>query len=164
MGNKIYINPETALKFADSAQSPDENLTLTNLVAGSGQISNQHDLGSAARSEWYEWRATFQFNTAPVIGESIDIYISTSDGTNPDGQQGTVDAAFSDIESLRNMQYIGSVIVTSVDADHNMTSGGVLRIATRYFSVVVHNNSADNLKNNTGVNTILVTPIPSEVQ
>lgn len=164
MANKVYINPETALKFADSAQSPDVDLTLANLVTGSGQISDRYDLGAAARSEWYEWRATFQFDTAPVIGESVDIYISTSDGTNEDGQEGISNATIGDIESLKNMSHIGSVIVTSVDVDHDMTAAGICRIVSRYFSVVVHNNTADNLKNNTGVNMIMITSIPPEVQ
>jgi hypothetical protein len=163
MANKIYIKPETSMKFADSAQSPDETLTLANLVAGSGQISDRHDLGSIARSEWYEWRATFQFDTAPVVGESVDIYISTSDGTNEDGQEGISDTVIGNIESIKNMSYIGSVIVTSVDIDHDMTTAGICRIVSRYFSVIVHNNTADNLKNSTGVNMVMITPIPPEV-
>jgi hypothetical protein len=162
--NKVYINPETPLKFADSAQSPTKNLTLANLAAGAGRISAQHDLGDSARSEWYEWRATFQFATTPIVDETVDIYLSTSDGTDEDGQEGTSDAAIGSTNSLKNMYYIGSVIVTSTDTNHDMTAAGICRIVARYFSVVIHNNTADNLRNDTGVNTIMIIPIPQEVQ
>jgi hypothetical protein len=164
MANIVYINPEDALKFADSAQSPTKNLTMANLAAGAGRVSAQHDLGDSARAEWYEWRATFQFATAPVINETVDIYLSTSDGTDEDGQEGTSDAVLGSTNSLRNMYYIGSVTVTSADTNHDMTCAGVCRIVARYFSVVVHNNTADNLRNDTGVNTIMITPIPQEIQ
>ncbi len=163
MANKVYINPETALKFADSAQSPDKNLTLTALAAGAGRVSAQHDLGASARSEWYEWRATFQFATIPVPGETIDIYLSTSDGTDEDGQEGIADAALGDTGSLKNMQYIGSVEVTTATQDHDMTASGRCWIVARYFSVVVHNSTVDALKTDTAVHTVMITPIPSEV-
>lgn len=162
--NKVYINAETPLKFADSAQSPSKNLTLANLTNGAGRVSAQHDLGDSARSEWYEWRATFQFATTPVVGETVDIYLSTSDGIDEDGQEGILDAVLVSTNSLKNMYYIGSVVVTSTDASHDMTAAGVCRIVAQYFSIVVHNNTADSLKNDTSVNTIMITPIPQEVQ
>jgi hypothetical protein len=164
MANKIYTAPETAILFADSAQTPTAQITLANLAAGAGRVSAQHDKGSGSKAAWFKWRATFQFDTAPVVSETVLIYVSTSDGTDEDGQEGTSDAALGSTNSLPNMQLIGVFIVTSTDASHDMTTSGICHIPDRYFSVVVHNNTADNLKNDTSVNTITFTPIPDEVQ
>ncbi len=164
MANKVYINPETELRFADSAQTPDKDLTLAGLAAGAGRVSARHDLGASARSEWYEWRATFRFQTAPVVGETVDLYLSSSNGIDEDGQEGTVDAALGTTDSLKNMHYIGSVVVTSTDANHPMTASGICRIVARYFSVVVHNNTADQINTATTVNKVMITPISPEVQ
>ena len=164
MANKIYVDPESAIKFADAAQSPDAQLTLANLAAAACRVSAQHDLGAAARSEWYRLRATVQFATAPVVGETVDVYLATSDGTDEDGQEGTSDAALGSTNSLKNMHFIGCLVVTSTGADHDMTASFICRIPDRYVSVVVHNNTADNLRNDTGVNTITLTPIPPELQ
>jgi len=164
MPNKVYINPETALKFADSAQTPTKTLTLTGLATDTGRISARHDLGATARSEWYEWRATFQMGTAATVGDTIDLYLSTSDGTNPDGQEGTTDATIGSVDSLKNMTFIGSVIIDTISTNTSITSSGICRIVSRYVSVVVYNNTTVSLRANTTVNNVLLTPIPPEVQ
>lgn len=164
MANKVYVAKETALTFADSAQTPTANLTLSALGAGSGRVSARHDLGASSVSRLYEWRATFQMGTAGVVGETIDIYLSTSDGTNPDGEEGTADAALSSTNKLKNMQYIGSVSVDTTSTNTDITSSGFCEINSRYFSVVVHNNTADALKTDTAVHGVKLTPVPDEVQ
>jgi hypothetical protein len=45
-----------------------------------------------------------------------------------------------------------------------MTVSEDFEVVDRYFSIVVFNNTADNLRNNTGANTITVTPVPPEAQ
>ena len=162
MANKVYIAPESSVTFTDSAG--DVVITLQNLAAGAGRISVRHDKGANSQAIDFAWRATMQFETAPVVGETVDLYLSTSDGTNPDGEEGAADAALSDPDKLLNMLYIGSVKVTSVGDATDMTASGIITIAPRYFSVVVHNNTADNLKNTAEVNDVIVTPIPAEIQ
>jgi len=162
MPNKVYIARETSITFTDS--SGDVALTLNNLAAGAGRISAQEDRGAGSFALDCEVRAVIEFDTAPVVGETVDIYISTSDGTDPDGQEGVADAALGSTNSLKNMLYVGSLIVTSTDADHQMTASFVCRIPTRYFSIVVHNNTADNLQATANTSWIIVTPIPSEIQ
>jgi hypothetical protein len=164
MANKVYVNQETAITFGDSAQSPDAQITLANLAAGAGRVSAQHDLGSGARAARYKWRMTIQFETAPVVGETVYLYASTSDGTDEDGQEGTSDAALGSTDSLKNMQLIGALVVTSTDANHDMTASGFVYLLDRYVSIAVHNDTADNLKNSTTANTITLTPSPPELQ
>lgn len=158
---KIYVLEETAIPWGDTATNV---MTLNNLAASGGaRIGGRKDLGAAARSEWYNWRFTTQFETAPVVAEVIDIYLAWSDGTNEDGQLGTADAAGAE-EAGRNMKLIGHLIVTSVDAAHDMTASGIARIPTRYVSPMIVNNTADNLKATNDTSLFVLTPMPPQVQ
>lgn len=164
MANKIYHATETSLLFADAAQAEDETLTLSALAAAAGRISARHDFGAASKSRIYEWRATFQMATAGVVGETIEIYLSTSDGTNPDGEEGTADAALSSSNKLKNMHLIGVVVVDTTTIDTDITSSGCFVLSARYASICVFNNTADALKTDTAVHGVVIAPVPDEVQ
>ena len=161
MPRLVYVKRETLIMWTDTTG----NLicTLNNLAAGAVRLGARKDFGAGSTPEWYSWRLTVQFATAPVVGETIDVYLSTSDGMEEDGQLGSADAA-GDTNSIRNMHYIGSLTVTSADADHDMTFSGVCRITTRYVSPCIHNNTADNLKATNVTSEFTLTPIPSELQ
>lgn len=162
MANKIYIARETAITFKGSGG--DVVITLNNLATGVARISAQKDNGAGSKALEYEVRAVMEFETVPVVGETVDLYLVTSDGTDPDGQEGTSDADVGDNGSLKNMTFIGSVIVTTATVDHQMTASFIIRIPTRYYSIVVHNNTADNLQATANTCWVIVTPIPYEVQ
>lgn len=159
--SKQYIARETAIVWSDTAG--DLVITINNLAAGAVQVGARKDWGAGSTSEWYTWRLTVQFETDPVVGETVDIYLSTSDGTEEDGQGGAANAA-GDTNMIKNMMLIGVLVVTSTDAAHDMTASGICRIPTRYASPVIYNHAADNLKavNDTGEFTL--TPIPPEMQ
>ncbi len=158
---KIYARREAAIVWGDSGR--DLVMTLNNLAADAVRVGARKDWAAASTSEWYTWRLTVQFETAPVIGETINIYLSWSDGTEEDGQLGTADAA-GDTDSLANMKLIGQLIVTSTDTAHDMTASGICRIPTRYVSPVIHNDTVDNLKATANVSEFTLTPIPPDVQ
>jgi len=162
MANKVYIARETATVWSDTAGG--KVMTLNNLAAGAARIGAQLDLGAGSTSEWYSWRLTVQFETAPVVGETVGIYLSTSDGGEEDGQEGTADAVLGSTNSLKNMHLIGILVVTSTDADHDMTASGICRIPTRYVCPVVFNNTADNLQATNDTGEFTLTPIPPEIQ
>ena len=161
MASKVYVARETAIVWSDSAG--DMVITLNNLAAGAVRVGARKDWGAGSTSEWYEWRLTVQFATAPVVGETIDIYLSTSDGTEEDGQLGVADAA-GDTNSIKNMHFIGALVVTSTDADHDMTASGICRIATRYVSPCIYNHTTDNLRATNDTSEFTLTAIPPEVQ
>jgi len=152
---------ETPIVFQESAG--DTVITLLNMLTNVARVSARHDLGAGSTADRYQWQATFQFNTAPVVGETVDLYIALSDGTLEDGDVGTVDAAVL-TPVLRNLSYIGSVVVQAATLGVDFRASGICTIPSRYFSLVVHNNTADSLKNTANVNTITFTPIPPEVQ
>jgi len=162
MANKVYVARETAIVWSDTAG--DLAMTLNDLDAGVARIGAQKDWGAGSTSEWYEWRLTVQFETAPVVGETVLVYLSTSDGSEEDGQEGAADADVADNNSLKNMHLIGVLVVTSTDADHDMTASGICRIPTRYVCPVIHNNTADNLAAHNDVSEFTLRPIPPEVQ
>jgi len=162
MANKVYVARETPIVWGDTAG--DLAMTINNLAAGAGRVGAERDFGAGSTAEWFTWRLTVQFETAPVVGETVDVYLSTSDGTEEDGQEGVANAAVGDNNSLKNMLFIGSLVVTSVAPAHDMTASGVCRIPTRYVSPVIHNNTADNLKATNDTGEFTLTPIPPEVQ
>lgn len=162
MGSKIYVARETAIVWSDT--TGDLAITLNNLAAGAGRVGARKDFGIGSTSEWYEWRLTVQFETAPVVGETVEIYLSTSDGTEEDGQVGTADAALDSSNTLKNLKLIGILVVSSTDADHDMTTSGICRIPTRYVSPIIYNNTADNLQAANDTCEFTLTPIPPEIQ
>lgn len=162
MANKVYVARETPIVWSDTAGGL--VMTLNNLAAGAGRVGAQKDFGAGSTAEWYSWRLTVQFETAPVVGETVQIYLSTSDGTEEDGQEGEADAALGSANSLKNMQLIGLLTVTSTDADHDMTASGICRIVTRYVSPVIYNATADNLQATNDTGEFTLTPIPPELQ
>lgn len=162
MANKVYVARETAILFRDSGG--DYALTLNNLAAGVARISAQADQGAGPKAIDFTVRVVVEFDTAPVVGRTIDVYLVTSDGTDPDGQEGTSDADVGTNESLKNMTFIFPLVVTSTDADHQMTASAIIRIPTRYYSIAIHNNTADNLQATANTSWVIVTPIPPEIQ
>lgn len=162
MVSKIYVARETPVVWRDS--TGDLVCTLNNLTAITGvRVGARKDWGAGSTPEWYEWRLTVQFETAPVVGETVDVYLSTSDGVEEDGQLGVGDAV-GDVNSIRNMHLIGHLVVTSTDVTHDMTASGICRIVTRYVSPAIYNKTADNLKATNDTSEFTLTPIPPEQQ
>ena len=161
MADKQYVAREAPTVWGDSGR--DLIMTLNNLAAGAVRLGARKDFGAGSTSEWYTWRLTVQFETAPVVGKVILVYLSWSDGTEEDGQLGTADVA-GDTNSLKNMKEIGKLTVTSTDAAHDMTASGICRIPTQYVSPAIHNDTAANLKATANVSEFTLTPIPPEAQ
>ena len=171
MANLEYINPETTIWFvpAAAAQAEDAAFECHNLAAAAGIQSAHLDLGVAAHSGWYEWRAFVQFATTPVLGEVIKIYLKTSGSSasataHPDNDDGTGAGAVSAVDKLNNLLYLGCIVVDQATADIEMVASGIVFIGARGINIVFWNASADALTNDVDENGFLLTPIPAEVQ
>jgi hypothetical protein len=166
MADKIYQHDESVLHFvpATAAQAEDVAFEVHNLAAGAGRQSAQLDLGVSARATWYAWRAFVQFATIPVVGETVDIYIKTSDGTHPDNDDGTSEGAVSSDDKLKNLTLIGTIVVDEAVADIEMVASGVVSLDARYVQIVFENSTADALTNDVDENGFNLTPVPQEVQ
>lgn len=161
MPNKVYTQTETAQVFTDAGG--DVVFDLGGLAADGVRVSAQLDLGAAPRADRYEWRLIIDgFDTAPVVGESCDCYLATSDGTYTDADV-SGDGAGS-VDDLPNLMYLGSAIVQTTTAGDDLVVSGVVEIVARYVNAVVHNNTADALLSTADAHKFILTPVPPEVQ
>jgi len=163
MPSKVYRAVETPIVFRDSGG--DVVITLNNLGFGAGRVSARYDRGAGSLSESHEVTGVFQFETAPALGEAVELYLFQSDGTYMDGTLGTSDAALT-ADKRRNGILIGAVIVdTTSTATDIIARFQNVPITSRYYSIGVWNASAgDNLENTANASRVIVTPMPPEVQ
>lgn len=162
MTSKAYQLPETALQWLSS--TGDAVITLTSLAAGAGRQGALRDFGATAHARDYAWRAWVLFATAPVVGETIDIYWKSSDGTHPDNDDGTGDAAVSAEDKLKNLTYIGSIVVDEASATPEFAGSGNVEIMHRHGSPVFWNASADALSATALDHGFKLTPMPIQGQ
>ncbi len=160
--NLIYVNPEAAITWRDTGGT--HLLTLTSVGAGAGRQGAQHEFGTDARARRYNWRAFVQFATTPVLGETVDIYAKTGDGTHFDNDDGTGDIALSAEDKLRNLTLIGSIVVDEATADLEMSASGSIEIDAEKFMPVIFNNTADALTSTASEHGFDLVPVPDEVQ
>ena len=163
MANKVYRAIETPVVFRDS--SGDVVISLLYLDIGTGRVSAQKDRGAGSIAQLHEVIGVFQFETAPALGEAIEIYLFQSDGTYVDGTLGTADAVLTS-DKRRNGMLIGSVIAdTTATATDIVGRFQNVPISSRYYSIGVWNASAaDRLKNTANACRVIVTPMPDEIQ
>lgn len=162
MANKVYRATETAIVFKDSGG--DVAITLANLGFGAGRVSARYDRGAGSKAARHMVRATVQFESAPVVGEVVELWLFQSDGTDADGTVGTADAALTSVKRY-NGTLIGAIYVETTSTATDITASFMIDIYERYYSIGVWNASAgDNLKNTSNANHISVTPMPDEIQ
>jgi hypothetical protein len=163
MPSKVYRAVETPIVFRDSGG--DVVITLNNLGFGAGRVSARYDRGAGSVAESHEVTGVFQFETAPALGEAVELYLFQSDGTYMDGTLGTSDAALT-ADKRRNGILIGAVIVdTTSTATDIVARFQNVPITSRYYSIGVWNASAgDNLENTANASRVIVTPMPPEAQ
>lgn len=171
MANLIYRNRETTKWFvpATAAQAEDAAFEVHNLASGAGRQSAQIDLGEGAVARRYEWRAFIQFIANPVVGEALRIYLKTAGSSasataHPDNDDGTGEAAVSAEDKLKNLHFIGSIIVDEAVLNIEMVASGVVEIDARAVQVVFWNSTADGLTNDVDENGFMLSPVPMEVQ
>lgn len=162
MPNLIYQNQGTAITWLASAGT--EPLTLTSLAAGAGRQGDFYDFGVGARAAVFAWRFWCKFNTTPVVGEAVNIYIKTSDGTSPDNDDGVADAAVSAENKLRNLQPIGTLQVDEASTTPVFAKSGLVYLPQRYVAPVIWNRTADALSSTAADHGFSLTPVPAEIQ
>lgn len=166
MANAVFQKAGTSVTWKDSGG--DLAITLQNLAAGAARQGATKDWGdlSTARPTRYKWRLRLSFESAPIVGEVVEVYWKSSpDNTAWDNDDGTGDAAVSSADKLRNCTLIGTLIVDEAAADVFMSLQGVFENFERYGAPIIYNRSAgDNLQNTANDATFVVTPIYDELQ
>ena len=163
MANKIYTAIETALLFADAAQAEDATLTLSALGSGVGRVSARFDRGAGSHAGLYEWRLNWSLTGTNVVAATVEIYLASSDGTNPDGQIGTADAALA-TDKRKNLKLAGLAIVDQTTTNTVMTASGYIWVPSRYISMAVWNATTLAFQTSTSLHQLYLTPVPDEIQ
>ena len=162
MTSRAYLLTESSTTF--QASGGDVTFTPTSLASGAGRQSAQNDFGTAARAFLFEWRAFVKFATTPVVGESIRVYLKTSDGNHIDNDDGTGDAAVSAEDKLLNLKHIGNINVDEASTSPEFVGSGVVAIYARYVQVVFWNGTADALSATAADNGFVLTPTTLQAQ
>jgi len=97
------------------------------------------------------------------VGEFVDVYWKTSDGTHHDNDDGTGDIAVSSVDKLRNLQYLGTIYIDE-NAAVEMVAHGELFLPHRYGCPVFWNNTANTLSATAADFGVSVVPCTDQVQ
>lgn len=164
MANAIYQKAGTAVQWTDT--TGDLAMTLNNLAAGAGRQGAVKSWGalSTARPTSYHFRLLVQFETTPVVSETVELYWKSGDGTDYDNDDGTGDIALSATNKLKNLKLLGVLQVDEAAADVDMSIEGYFTDLNASGMPVVFNNTADNLQATNDVSFITITPVYDEVQ
>lgn len=161
MANKILQLLGTATTWLASGGT---NLfTPTSLGASAGRQGAYFDLGVAARSRRFDWRAWIKPGATRVVGEIIEVYLLSSDGTRYDNDDGTGDIAVSARDKLRNAQFLGTIEIDE-NAAVEMVGSGTVEISARHIAPVFWNATANSLSATAADFGFSLGPVEDEVQ
>ena len=142
MANATYINNGTAALFNGEAGA-DVAFSMEGVADGSGRVSAQYDAGATPRAFIYTWSCEVQWQATPTQYAVLELYLATApdaDSTQISGDEGASDAALGDVDSVRNMMYIGAVVSENATASQKCVASGEFVCHDRYFSIVGLNN------------------------
>ena len=169
MTAKVYQIGESDITWLDTGGSA--VLTLTSLAAGAGRQGARFDLGAitTARAHLFDWVFFMQFAAAPVVDENIDIYWKGyhQAGVHAMNDDGDGDIALSDEDKLKNLIYIGSLIVDEVSATPEFAAfnkGDPIWIPHRYGMPVIFNNTANAFSTTAAEHGFILTPVVPQAQ
>lgn len=161
MANLVYQKQEAAITWLSSGGT--EAFTPTSLGAAAGRQGAHHDFGTASAGRRFAWRAWVKPGGTRVVGEVVEIYLKTSDGSHPDNDDGTGDIAVSAADKRRNLMYIGCLQIDE-NAAVEMVASGVVELLHRYGAPVFWNATANALSSTAGDFGFSMTPVPDEIQ
>lgn len=154
----------TSVVFSDTAfGGTDVVLTTKNISTGNGRISAVHDLGSGDRPYVYTLRCSFQVGSAGTVGNALEVYVSTSDGIDEDGEVGTSDAALTSAK-LNNLTRALTVIIDTTSTNTPITATKTVALWDRYVSVGYFSNLGVTTRNTDGASFCMLTPYTFEGQ
>ena len=166
MANKVYAIGETAIVFG-SEVGDDVAWSTENIANGAGRQSALYDRGAltTAKADRYITRFYTQAQATPTVGNICRLYMKTSDGTHPDNDDGTGDAAVSAEDKLRNLRPMKPAIVDEAAANVEfVASQPELLITDRHVGFVLWNAMGSAITNDAAETKLILTPIPPEIQ
>lgn len=158
--NLIYQKPETVVAFMNTGG--DVTLTLKNLAAGAGRVSNQWARAAGSLPMRMKWEAAMSCGATVVVGAVYRIYMAVMTATTYADY--LADAAIATETMLSNFNLIGQVVCSIVTSGTVFYGSGVVEIPGRYINLAVWNGTAAILSNTDSTSWIRLTPFPDEIQ
>ncbi len=184
MANKILVGMGTSIVWADTTDYGGSPLTrtsqidLTSIAAAAARQGAKVDMDTGGVTDRFARRfgvtLRVEFDVAPADGGSVDLYwaasLSGTAGTaNPGGTDGT-DSAYTGTagstlaESLLQLQFIGSLMVTNDAATVVQQQAFIVEIPTQYGMPVLVNNGSQAFEGDAIEMSISFTPLEDEIQ
>lgn len=162
MSNKIYLHQEAPVAFSTAMGGID--FAPTGLPPGSGHKSNELNLGTAARSRLFNWRAFTKLDGTPsgVVG-SVDVYLITSNGVRTDGNIGSGEMPVS-ANKFYNFKFVGSLNVDDEGASPVLINSGYVDIPSQYVSFAFLNDTDIPISSTDSDSGLTIIPVPDTVQ
>ena len=171
MPSATYVNKGTAKSILSSAG--DATMNFASIATGAGRAGTNLDLGAYPRALTWRWYAETQLQATPTIGQTVDLWLVPWDddagSARPWGDftavsgYSTAGFAFSTENDLRNLLFMGSIVVDQAAAT-KFTGGGLVQIPTRYVTPVWWNRSAATSTSTASHHLAYLTPFYDEGQ
>jgi len=161
MANKIYQVIETAITWRSTGGT--HVITGTSLATLAGRQGDRHDLGTAAAPRRFRARLKFVPGGTRVVGEGVELWLKTGNGTAEDNDDGTSDAALSAADKLRNCLLVGTIQIDE-NAAVAMSRGWTVAVLDRYVTPIIYNRTTQTLSSTASDFTVDLEPVPDEVQ
>ena len=159
-----YTLPGSPITFADSAQTPTATWTLSALASGAGRLSARYDRGAGAGPSVWEMRCKVSLTGTVTVGQTLELYLATSDGTDADGALGTADASLAS-DKRRNLLFVGVLVTDQTTTNVTMTASfRNIYLPQRYFSLAIWNNTSLPIETSTSKHRCQMTPVPIQMQ
>lgn len=162
MASEILVKDGSSVTWRDGGGT--YAMDLTGLATNTGRVGPSHDRG-ATRSRRISLTLEVTFGTNPTDATSVDVYLATSPdgGTTWDGGLSAGDAALGSTDTLRQLLYVGSVILDAVTTTQQAT--WELELGARYLVPVIYNNNSGQSTDTTAANNVLtLIPLIDEAQ
>ena len=174
MPSKSYIAPETSTTWTDSGG--DKLLDLGGLATASAKVGAYLDRqpSGTARADIFEVEVFIDAFVSgggnPTVGNTVDLYFTQSNATTGfDGVLATdptssAEGSLTDLDSLPNLLYVGSVTVYQASETLTLKARFVTRLTSRYVAPVIVNRTGRALKSSSDAHKVVLIPIPQEGQ
>jgi len=161
--SKQFLLPGTGVTFKDSGGNV--VLPFAGVTSGSGRWSDRYDkqpLASPTGAMPYQWSWACQItlNGTLTAGQTVEIYVAWSDGTNVDGNLPTTSGTLSS-DRRRNLKLAG---VVQVDLQGIGQASGTVILPLRYFQVAYWDGTNIPLSSTLNVSLCTFTPLNFEMQ
>ena len=171
MPTAIYVNKGTTKSILSTGG--DATMEFGSVANAAGRAGTRLDLGAYPRALTWRWFASIQLQATPTVGQSVDLWLVPHDDETTPGRwwgdfsnvtnYNTAGFAFATENDLRNLLFMGSVIVDQAAAT-TFTGGGLVSIPTRYVTPVWWNRSGATANATNSNHSCYLTPLYDESQ